>query len=442
MKDEQPLEDVENVQELKTTGAGQQGGAESAEAADRGNVPPDDAKPEWSTKKKVAVGIVAAALIAGLGIGCWYAYSASQSQPAAQEQPQKSGKEQERYALNIGAKAEGWEKGKSSPVIAHIVNEDEGVDYYHAYDANAGEALDTPTGDGYTISFISPVNADGSTYKAPEEQAIAAHVADGDDAGADTANDLPFTFEKIAAENLSAEEITTVAAQVTEAVKKGDETLAGENGVKVVELVGKNLKANENADKEAVSEQSEAASKTVESGGSQASTGNPGNTSKNNPASSNKGGGPSSNPSGGNSGSSSAGSGSSSSGGSSTGKPSHTHDWVAQTTTVHHDAQYTTVHHDAEYTTVHHDAVTKGVCICNGCGAQFDNDDAWGAHSESQILSGNMKCGSYHVTSMVVQQAYDEQVLVKDAWDEQVLVSAAWDETVTTGYKCSCGATK
>ena len=53
-----------------------------------------------------------------------------------------------------------------------------------------------------------------------------------------------------------------------------------------------------------------------------------------------------------------------------------------------------------------------------------------------------MKCGSYHVTSMVVQQAYDEQVLVKDAWDEQVLVSAAWDETVTTGYKCSCGANK
>jgi len=43
---------------------------------------------------------------------------------------------------------------------------------------------------------------------------------------------------------------------------------------------------------------------------------------------------------------------------------------------------------------------------------------------------------------VTVSNAWNEQVLVSDAWDEQVLVSAAWDETVTTGYKCSCGAMK
>ena len=44
---------------------------------------------------------------------------------------------------------------------------------------------------------------------------------------------------------------------------------------------------------------------------------------------------------------------------------------------------------------------------------------------------------------VVIQEAWDEQVLVSAAWDEQVLVKDAWDETITTGYKCSgCGATK
>ena len=33
-------------------------------------------------------------------------------------------------------------------------------------------------------------------------------------------------------------------------------------------------------------------------------------------------------------------------------------------------------------------------------------------------------------------------VVVKQAYDETVVVKQAYDETVTTGYKCSCGATK
>lgn len=129
--------------------------------------------------------------------------------------------------------------------------------------------------------------------------------------------------------------------------------------------------------------------------------------------------------SGGSSGSASTGSGSSgsSSAGGSSGSGSsqsqHAHNWVAQTTTVHHDAVYKTVHHDA---------VTEQRTICNNCGADITgNVDA---HMKANILNG---CGSYSVKTVVVQAAYDEQVLV----------SAAWDETVTTGYKCSgCGATK
>ena len=91
--------------------------------------------------------------------------------------------------------------------------------------------------------------------------------------------------------------------------------------------------------------------------------------------------------------------------GGNTTKPQHIHNWVPQTTVVHHDAVYGTV------------------CVCNGCNAQFETDNAWGVHSESQLLAGNYNCGSYHTINIVVQEA--------------------WDETITTGYICSgCGAVK
>lgn len=111
--------------------------------------------------------------------------------------------------------------------------------------------------------------------------------------------------------------------------------------------------------------------------------------------------------------------GGSSSGGTSQSQPQHTHNWVAQTTTVHHDAVYQTVHHDA---------VTEERHICNGCGADITGNES--AHLKENILNG---CGGWHSEVVTVQAAYDEQVLV----------SAAYDETVVTGYTCSgCGATK
>ena len=177
------------------------------------------------------------------------------------------------------------------------------------------------------------------------------------------------------------------------------------------EQVNKNAKANPNADKDKADEESQKAEGNVtdEASGGNADTSKP--ETGGNSTSSGSGG---STGNGGNSGSN----------GSSESKPQHVHNWIAQTTTVHHDAVYKTVHHDAVY---------KTVCVCNGCGAQFDTDDSWGAHSESQLMSGNYGCGSYSPNSIVVSPA----------WDETVEVSPAWDETVTTGYTCSgCGATK
>lgn len=380
---------------------------------------------EFDRKKVVMAGL--GGLLALALVGGGIAYAASQQtkgggEPQPVVQAEKKDETEREWVVQLGAKADGWKQGESSPVIAHIVSKDEGIDYYHAYDANANEALPVPAEGGYEVSLIAPVNADGSTYKAPEKGKAQAE--------ADNHNkmlSLPYTFEKVKAEDMKAEDIAGILSAVSEAVKKGDETLTGENGVKAVELVEKNLKANPNADKEKVEAEADKAAEDAKA------TPPAGKGDSGKKQDSGNAGGSSSSSGNGNSGNSNA----SSSNGN---KPqAHAHNWVAQTTTVHHDAQYQTVHHDAEYKTVHHDAVTEEHYICNGCGADITGDP-WG-HIENSMMGGG-SCGGYHSAWVTVKAAWDEQVLVKAAWDEQIEVSPAWDETITTGYKCSCGATK
>ena len=151
----------------------------------------------------------------------------------------------------------------------------------------------------------------------------------------------------------------------------------------------------------------------------------------------------------------------SSSNNSSSSKPSHTHNWVAQYTTVHHDAQYNTVHHDA---TGHYETqtVSEGyyseepvyetgyVNQCSGCGLtqmDFGNDyDKFMTHIENEGSRYKMVWKTLQVgTQQVWHDPVTQQVWVEDspAYDEQVKVSDAYDEQVVSGYKCSsCGATK
>lgn len=361
---------------------------------------------EFDKRKAVLAGLGGLLAIALIGGGVWYA--ASQKPEPREPTPIEQNEKQEQQVIQLGAKADGWVKGESSPVIAHIVNKDEKVDYYHAYDANEPHALDVPAEGEYEVSFISPVDKDGSTYEVPKTAKVKAEAEDKD--GKDTGDELPFEFKPIAADKTDADALNAIVKSIGEAVKKGDETLTGAKGTKVIELVKDNAKANPNADKDKVDEEGQKAEEGVTD---EASGGNAG-ASK--PETGGNGG---SAVNGGNSGSNG---GSSNSGGGS--KPQHTHNWVPQTTVVHHDAQYQTIHHDAVYGT--------GV-ECNGCFAQFDSYGAWKAHCNSQLDSGNTDCMGYHTINIVLEQA----------WDETVEVSPAWDETITTGYVCSgCGEAK
>lgn len=368
---------------------------------------------EFDKKKAVMAGLGGLLAIALIGGGVWYA--ASQKPEPKEPTPIEQTEKTEQHVIQLGAKADGWVKGESSPVIAHIVNKEEKVDYYHAYDANEPHALDVPAEGEYEVSFISPVDKDGSIYEVPKTAKVKSEVEDKDGKG--EVDELTFEFKPIAADKADADALNAIVKSVGDAVKKGDETLTGANGTKVIELVKENAKANPNADKDKVDEESQKAEEVVtdepsggnagaskpETGGNSTSSGNGGSTGN-----------------GGNSGSNGGGGSTNGDGGS---KPQHVHNWVPQTTVVHHEAQVQTVHHDAVYGT--------GV-ECNGCFAQFNSYEAWLAHSDSQLDNGNNNCMGYHTIKIVLEQA----------WDETIEVSPAWDETVTTGYTCSCGAVK
>ena len=355
---------------------------------------------EFDKKKAVMAGLGGLLAIALIGGGVWYA--ASQKPEPKEPTPIEQTEKQEQHVIQLGAKADGWVKGESSPVIAHIVNKEEKVDYYHAYDANEPHALDVPAEGEYEVSFISPVDKDGSIYEVPKTAKVKSEAEDKD--GKDTGDELPFEFKPIAADKTDADALNAIVKSIGEAVKKGDETLTGAKGTKVIELVKDNAKANPNADKDKVDEEGQKAEEGVTD---EASGGNAGASKPE---------------TGGNGGSAVNGGNSDSNGGSSNGgggsKPQHTHNWVAQTTVVHHEAQYQTIHHDAVYETR---------AVCNNCGTVFNNQTEVNSH----MLNGT--CESYST----------KPVEVSPAWDETVEVSPAWDETVTTGYKCSgCPATK
>lgn len=359
---------------------------------------------EFDKKKAVMAGLGGLLAIALIGGGVWYA--SSQKPEPKEPTPIEQTEKQEQHVIQLGAKADGWVKGESSPVIAHIMNKEEKVDYYHAYDANEPHALDVPAEGEYEVSFISPVDKDGSTYEVPKTAKVKSEVEEKD--GKDAGDELPFEFKPIAPDKADADALNAIVKSVGDAVKKGDGTLTGANGTKVIELVKENAKANPNADKDKVDEESQKSEEDNTEGAGNAKPDN--------------GGGDDTTNAGGGSGTQNQGGGGSSSGGSGNGGDSeHTHNWVPQTTTIHHDAQYQTIHHDA---------ITEEIYICNNCGANITGDP-WG-HINDSFLNGDGSCGGYH----------SEWKVTSPAWDETKEVSPAWDETITT-YKCSgCPATK
>lgn len=160
-------------------------------------------------------------------------------------------------------------------------------------------------------------------------------------------------------------------------------------------------------------------------------------------------------------------------------KDQHTHNWVAETKTIHHEEEshYETVHHDAvthtvehpeeshietvnhpeeshietihhkevghtvhheaesHIETIHHDEVSHeewGVW-CGLCGANMGNtQDSINAHIEYHENRGESISYAEKYKKIVDQEAWTEEktIVDKEAWDEWVVDQEAWDEQV------------
>lgn len=384
---------------------------------------------EFSRKQVCAAGagiLCAALLIGGGGYAVTHAdWTGKANVPAVS---QSKDDEEQDMALILEVKADGWDADTSTPVIAHIEDADGKVDFYTAIAANKQVTVKVGESGTYTVTFISPVNADGSIYKVPSKRITAGKT--------DKTAATGVTFDKVDADKVTKDELTDIAKDVAEAVKKGDSTLTGDKGAEVVKKFEDNIKKNPNVDTDAVEKETEkdeetakeeksdaktpetSDSKKSDSGSSNGSkkdngktTGSSDNSGNKSNSSSKKDEGKSdSKPSGGNS----------SNSGSSSKKddtPAHVHKY---------DIYHPAVTHTEK---VYHPAVThtEERSICNGCGADITGNEQ--AHAYNALMAGNKACGAYHTVYNTVTD------------------SAAWEETVTITdsaayYTCSCGARK
>ena len=369
---------------------------------------------EFSRKQVCAAGagLVCAALLIGGGS---YALAhagrgVGSNTPAVS---QKADDEKQDMALSLEVKAEGWDADTSTPVIAHIEGADGEMDFYTAIAANKKVSLTVGESGVYNVSFIPPVNADGSTYKAASGEVTAVNTDE-------KTGGIVITLEKVDKDKVTEDDLTAIAKDVAEAVKKGDSTLTGERGVKVVNIFQTNISSNPNADTDAVEKETGKAKETAKEDKSDAKTPETSNGKRDDGKIDSKPSGGSGNP----------GSGSSSGGSS------------KKDDTTAHVHKYDIYHPAVTHTeTVHHPAAThtEERSICNGCGADITGNEQ--AHAYNALMAGNKACGAYHTVYNTVTDSA--------AWDETVTVtdSKAWDETVTVTdspayYTCSCGAKK
>lgn len=241
------------------------------------------------------------------------------------EKPQDA-QEQKTVDVTLSVTADhGWDEN-STPAIAHIEGND--VDFYHAVtpdaDGNKGTStVELAEGD-YTVSFVSPVNSDGSAFDIYDTGAPVDITVDAD---AKTAPAVNCPMAQIPADKVTDDMLADIVDKTKDAIKKGDETLKGDAGTGILDKLDGNVAKNPNASDKTKQEATDA-DKDVDVNDKPAQTTPSAKNDNNAKADSNAGSQPSNN------GSSNAGSASSKpSQSSQSSKPAHTHTWVNHTAT-------------------------------------------------------------------------------------------------------------
>lgn len=275
---------------------------------------------QWARSHKPQVAAIAVAIVVAIVVAIAVAsgaFATSEQQPEQQESRTVD------VTLNVTAD-NGWDEN-STPAIAHIEGND--VDFYHAVtpdaDGNKGTSTVKLAEGDYTVSFVSPVNSDGSAFDIYDTGAPVDITVDAD---AKTAPAINCPMAQIPADKVTDDMLADIVNKTKDAIKNGDETLKGDAGTGILDKLDGNVAKNPNASDKTKQEATDA-DKDVDVNDKPAQT-TPSAKNDGNKADSNAGSQSS------NAGSSNSGSASSKpSQSSQPSKPAHTHTWVNHTAT-------------------------------------------------------------------------------------------------------------
>ena len=281
---------------------------------------------EWVKNHKPHTAAIVIVVVAVIAV------SIAAASGAFTQQDKTTAAEEETVDVTLSVTADhGWDEN-STPAIAHIEGND--VDFYHAVtpdaDGNKGTStVELAEGD-YTVSFVSPVNSDGSAFDIYDTGAPVDITVDAD---AKTAPAVNCPMAQIPADKVTDDMLADIVNKTKDAIKKGDETLKGDAGTGILDKLDGNVAKNPNASDKTKQEATDA-DKDVDVNDKPAQTTPSAKNDNSNTGSqsSNTGSSNSGSTSTGNSGNSGS-SSSKPSQSSQPSKPAHTHTWVNHTAT-------------------------------------------------------------------------------------------------------------
>ena len=430
MTDLEGREEPMNEEDIKT----------SQPEAPEAPLPPEA---EEAREKPHRVRVVAAAIVAAVAVIAAVAFAASPKAPApstgsaGSSAPVAEAAATEPVAVTIRETAPGMD-ASTSPVIVRVRGEEgttaEGVDFCHAApaaDAIAGTATVDLAPGSYTVEFLPTVNADGSINAGAEARPleVPAQKGSADDASADkgsggspTAPDASAEVETTPADKVTADQIADLQQKTQDAISRGDSTLTGEAGQKVAEKVAENASKAPAADAGKVEEAEKKASDAA-AGAKPAQTA-PKADSTQAPSKTDAPSSPKADPK------PSAGSKPASSS-----KPAaHEHKWTAVTETRWVVDRQAWDERVVERAAWDEKVQTGSVYHFYADGYETESSSDAADHGEMLAMSG--KNDAYTVKAVYTTVHHDATYRTVHHPAE------GHNETVTTGYRCSCGATK
>ena len=371
---------------------------------------------QWARSHKPQAAAIAAAIVVAIVVAIAVAsgaFATSEQQPEQQEPRTVD------VTLSVTAD-HGWDEN-STPAIAHIEGDD--VDFYHAVtpdaDGNKGTStVELAEGD-YTVSFVSPVNSDGSAFDIYDTGAPVDITVDADAKNAPAVN---CPMAQIPADKVTDDMLADIVNKTKDAIKKGDETLKGDAGTGILDKLDGNVAKNPNASDKTKQEATDA-DKDVDVNDKPAQTTPSAKNDDNKADNSNAGSQPSNN------GSSNAGSASSKpSQSSQPSKPAHTHTWVNHTAT--RNVWVSNWVDVPDYGTQQVQTGYRFVFSEDGYTTSDVNDAKW--HSVALIKQGYV--GNYHT-----EPVYENQTVQTGSHKEDH-GSYTTESYVDYVYCSSCGA--